>query len=256
MSLEPVITGDPHVFAHNEERAAINDLTEEVSVVLPEAKNAAYSAKQASLKAEADADQVELVLEQAFAAGFTTDPIDPDILVTADNGGLLDPNTASLVLTEGTELRSAIESTFDDVFAEYAPGTELGYASRLTTFTTTNVSATSGGEIPAMTLSIVGTGRPVDILFNVPAVFHSVVDTSVSVCLLVNGAFSTSYDSQLAVGFSPKNNNGPTLTLRRRILLTDGTTYNFGIRVVGGAAGTCTLVAAGYAPIELIATSR
>lgn len=147
----------------------------------------------------------------------------------------------------------AVEQAVQD----HTPGIELGSVQRTANFTTTNtVSTSTAGDIPSFSIAVVGEGRPVDLRFHAPAVYHSVANTIVFASIVANGSVAGA-NSQLGGTFSPLTNNGPSLSITHRTgVLTDGVTYTFTLRIWGAVAGTCTLVAAGYCPIEFTATSR
>lgn len=138
----------------------------------------------------------------------------------------------------------------------YPPGAELGYQERTTNDTTTNTSRTSASSntISGLTVSsIVGTGQAVDIEFFCSAVVHSVVNTYIGVDLVVTG---TGNAEQLAAVSVPDTSTGRTLVLRRRKVLTAGTTYSFDAGKYVGAAGTGTYAATATNPMHLSVTCR
>lgn len=67
-------------------------------------------ATAAAAAADLDAAQIATTLQQALAAGLAPDPGDGDVLVVADNGGVLDPNTAALVDDPGSALRASLNT--------------------------------------------------------------------------------------------------------------------------------------------------
>lgn len=132
--------------------------------------------------------------------------------------------------------------------------TELGYAERTTNDTTTNTAYASAAsnKISGLSVTVVGEGLPVLIEFFATIAYHSVANTSVSAALVVNGATTS---GQAATVFSPSTSAGPSLILRRRMVLTAGTSYTFEIGKYVGAAGTGTYFAGANFPMHL-AVSR
>lgn len=142
-----------------------------------------------------------------------------------------------------------------EAFESQVPGTELGFAEKVNAFTTTNTNASTVTPITGLTLALVGKGRPVDIEFYAPNVYHSVANTAVGFELIVNNAILNASGQTGSVS-SPQTNAGRSFYMKKRLVLVDGTNYAFGVSVYGGAAGNCSLTAAGFAQITLSATSR
>lgn len=138
-----------------------------------------------------------------------------------------------------------------DYLTDQAPGVELAYDERTTTFTTTNTSIGStaaASKVTGLSISVVGTGRPVRIDFQA-SVHHSVASTAVFPYILRDGVYV-----RLGSVSSPQTGTGRTLYFFSREVLTDGVTYTYEVGVAGGAAGTSTLSAAAEFPITLTAT--
>lgn len=169
--------------------------------------------------------------------------------------------TAAAAAADVAALDASLPTTIDDAVAAaveaHTPGIELGAASRTSNFTTTNTSATnSGGDIPGLSVTVVGKGRPVDVRFHCPGAFHSVANTGVSVVTIRDGN-PTGADNQIGSVLSALTTTGPSLTIvRRTSVLVAGTSYTFTARAWAAAAGTLTLVGAAYCPIELTVTAR
>lgn len=176
-------------------------------------------------------------------------------------------------LTAATDLSGVagtdVAATVDDVAAmvsslvlqevqDHTPGIDLGTASRTSAFTTTNTTAGNGslGLITGLTVTITGTGRPVDVRFTAPAVYHSVANTFVGVSINAGNPLAAT-NATFASSQSTLTNNGNGLEATLRTpALNVGQSYTFQVNVWGGAAGTCTLAAAAYGPIQLAVTSR
>jgi hypothetical protein len=131
--------------------------------------------------------------------------------------------------------------------------TELGYEERTTNDTTTNTAyaSTTSNKISGLSVTVVGQGLPVLIEFFCPGVFHSVAATGVSVALITNGALTS---GQLATVDSSATNKSRALIMRRRMLLTAGTSYTFEVGKYVDAAGTGTYTAVADAPMYLAVT--
>lgn len=152
--------------------------------------------------------------------------------------------------------QAATDAQVEQALETYAPGTELGYASRATTFTTTNTASNlAAGNITGLSVTFTGQGRPVDLRFQACSVYHSVANTHVSVVLLGNAGV-TDPNNQIGAVASTLTTTGPSLVITRRTgVLTAGVSYTFLARA-WAAAGTSTFVAASYCPLELTVTSR
>lgn len=162
------------------------------------------------------------------------------------------------VVVEASAAAAMVNSLVEQAVQDHTPGIELGIASRTSAFTTTNTTAGNGalGLIPGLTVTVTGAGRPVDVRFTAPAVYHSVANTFVGVSInagnplaATNATFASSQST------STSNGNGLEATLRTATL-NNGQSYTFQVNVWGAAAGTCTLAAAAYGPIQLTVTSR
>lgn len=142
----------------------------------------------------------------------------------------------------------------EDILSTYAGGSVQDYASRDTTFTTTNTalgSTAAAALIGGLELSVVGTGRPVDIMFNLPF-RHSVANTGVGVYLVTSqdgAADSGTLFKRAAIGHSYGAAQAFNRTLSGiwtvETVLNSLYTFKFG--VYGAAAGTVTMETLGYA---------
>lgn len=152
---------------------------------------------------------------------------------------------------------NVLEDTVNDLVNTYVPGTEMGYAERLTNFTTTATSVATAVDITGLTVTVVGHGRPADIEFYAPSVSHSVSGTQVSLIFYVNGSY-TSGQGQVTQVFSNSTTSGVLGYLKRRSVLSDGVTYNISVRPYAyQVAGTTTIGSlGGYQPIFLSVTAR
>lgn len=125
---------------------------------------------------------------------------------------------------------------------------ELGYAERTTSDTTTNTSygSAASNKISGLSVTVTGEGLPVYVEFYCPVVTHSVAGTGVNSVLLINGAVTGGQlDGQLDKNAS---------TMRRRVVLTAGTSYTFEVGKYVAAAGTGTWSAAADFPMHLAVT--
>lgn len=144
--------------------------------------------------------------------------VGPDGAVMAAGLPTADPDLAGALWSDaGTVKVSGAGSS---------PRGELGYAERTTADTTSNgtiANATqAGNKMTGLAVTVVGKGRPVEIEFHTPAVWHSTANNYVGVALLMDGV-------QVAIGqaSSPSNASGRSLTVKARKVLTDGQSYTF-----------------------------
>jgi hypothetical protein len=132
---------------------------------------------------------------------------------------------------------------------------ELGYAERTTSDTTTNTAygSVASNKISGLSVTVVGEGLPVLVEFFAPQVLHSVQGNDVAAVLLTNGAVT---GGQFAVaGTSGATADvGPAFILRRRLLLASGTSYTFEVGKFAIQAGTATYVAGADFPMHLSVT--
>lgn len=170
-------------------------------------------------------------------------------------GVLGDAGSAAFAALTGSG--GAVSFAVEEQVEGHIPGTDLGTVLRATSATSTTTAATDpAGDLTGLSVTVVGQGRPVDVRFHAPGVYHSVANTLVSVILMCNGEV-VGTNNQIGTENSPRTDNGPSMSISRRTgILTTGTSYTFSVRLWGAAAGTSTLVAASFCPIELAVTSR
>jgi hypothetical protein len=151
---------------------------------------------------------------------------------------------------------ASIDAAVEEAVEAHTPGIELGYASRTTTYTTTStVTGASAVTITGLSVTVTGQGRPVDVRFYCPSVYHSVANTFVGAS--VNTGNPVGVNANLMAQQSTLVNNGPSILIDYRTgILTLGASYTFQVSVWGAVAGTSTFVAASYCPMELSVTSR
>lgn len=183
-----------------------------------------------------------------------------------------DWNSGYFALTTNTDLKSvagtdvAIEvdqaaamvaTLVQQEIENHTPGIDLGSTTRTSNaMSTTVVSTNAAGDIANLSLNITGQGRPVDVRFHAPGVYHSTANALVSVILICNNNVNDT-NNQIGTENSPLTNNGPSMSITRRTgVLAAGASYTFKVRLWGAVAGTSTLVAASFCPIELTVTSR
>jgi hypothetical protein len=152
------------------------------------------------------------------------------------------------------DLAARTDSDNPDSYAA-AFTSELGYAERVTSDTTTNTSyaASTSNKISGLSVTLTGEGLPVLVEFYCPQVLHSVTGDDVGVVLLVNGAVT---GGQFAVaGTSTASADlGASLVLRRRLVLADGDSTTFEVGKFAVQAGTATYVAGADYPMHLAVT--
>lgn len=135
-------------------------------------------------------------------------------------------------------------SAFEDT------STELGYAERTTVDTTTSTSYASApsNKISGLSVTVVGEGLAVSVEFFCPGVKHSTAGVGVASALVLNGALT---GGQIGLGDSDSTANSRTLIMRRRMILTAGTSYTFEVGKYVMSAGTGTYDAAADFPMHL-----
>lgn len=154
----------------------------------------------------------------------------------------------------GTDAAPYVISVDPDLLLDYQPGLEIGYDEVVST-TTYTATAAGSQMVPGLSITVVGTGRPVDVEFFAPSVRHSVASTDVSAGIRANGSGLVA-ESQLGTVSSPSTTVGRSLYVKERVVLADGVSYTFDVTIWSGAAGTATLVAAGYVRVYLAITNR
>lgn len=137
-------------------------------------------------------------------------------------------------------------------------GTQLGYAEQIANFVTTNTSAAStlaASTVTSLSVTVEGTGAPVEVEFFAPAVYHSVADTAITAYLIVNDTVGGATGAA-GVASSPSATSGRLIGFNRRIVLADGVSYTFTVGLAGAVAGLTNLVASPGAPASLSVTAR
>jgi hypothetical protein len=135
-------------------------------------------------------------------------------------------------------------------FAVVPNGAELGYAETSTTKTTTNTGSPVADKISGLSLTVVGTGRPVEIRFACPGVLNSATTNWTMAAILIGGVkwqANTYYANVTSVGV------GAEVSMRK--VLTAGTSYTFEVGV-SVSAGTGTLAALAGNTMYLSAVER
>lgn len=114
--------------------------------------------------------------------------------------------------------------------------TELGYDERGSNFFTTNTaifSTAAASLIGGLSVTVVGTGDPVSVEFYAPAVGHTSA-AIVTSYFVVNGDITHAL-SQYKNWATGQGEGG---TMRRRMVLTNGTSYTIQVGLAGAVAGT------------------
>lgn len=130
---------------------------------------------------------------------------------------------------------------------------ELGYAERVTDDTTTNtvIGSAPANKISGLAVTVVGSGKAVDIEVFCAAAYHTVANTYAGLAILQDGA-----QIQLVQTSSPATANGRVLYGKVRKVLTAGQSYTFEVGKYCGAVGTATFAAAAGFPMSLVVTER
>lgn len=133
-------------------------------------------------------------------------------------------------------------------------GAELGYAERTSDDTTTNGTIGNaslvGNRMSGLAVTVVGTGKPVDIEFWCAGVRNSTGSNYAGAVLLQNGV-------QITAGtvLSTSTSVGQIMTLKIRKTLTANTSYTFEVGKYG-QGGTTTYIGNATFPMYLAVTSR
>jgi hypothetical protein len=166
-----------------------------------------------------------------------------------------DPNFAATITT-ALAAKAATADVSALVAAElagYQPGLEVGYAERTTSATSAQTAPNATGTISGLSVTVVGTGRPVDIRFGASLSWNSVANKNVFASLMVNGGAT----GAAAADSSPATNTGPRLEFTRRMVLTNGVSYTFTVALYTEAGGgTVTAFANSTYPMSLSVTNR
>jgi hypothetical protein len=139
------------------------------------------------------------------------------------------------------EISTAISGHSSDV--DLHTGQELGYAERTTTDSTTNLaddnSTLNANLIAGLSVSVVGSGRPVEVEFYAPLVTHSVLNGVIYGTIMANGVRIAQVPT---LAIKAGTGQGP-LIVKRRMVLTDGVSYTFTAAKTMDTAGTGTYYA-------------
>lgn len=180
MPLDPVVEGAPHVQAHNDERALINE--------------------------------IEL---------RTTD--------------------------------AALDARVEEALEDFTPGVQAAIAKLETSVTFTD-AAYPGSPIPGLAINVLGNGRPVELKLVCPSITHTVAGAAVNLQILAD--YSLSPLNTLSTVVLPVAGKGNGFIMEREVVIPDGVTKTFYIYGYSDTAGTSTLVAANYCPVEFKAIRR
>jgi hypothetical protein len=137
------------------------------------------------------------------------------------------------------------------VFAVVPAGQELGYAEFTSTKTSTNTTSWINDKISGLSLTIVGTGRPVEIEVFSSAIRSDTADKYVILGLIEDGSATAS-----GTRVFRRANIGEFVSIRRRRVLAAGTSYTFeaGVQVESGV--TASVIGGATAPTFLAVTER
>lgn len=206
------------------------------------------------------ADEDGAVAAETTRAQAAEAALGTQITTEASTRATADTTLQTNITTEATtraNADTAFDTRLDVLEAATAPGKELGYAERTTTHTTTATTAAGAADISGLSVTVTGTGRPVEANFYTSSVTHSVANSNVSAFISVNGAVGGSL-GQFGGQSSPSTTAGlgDALNLTRRVVLTDGVSYTFTVRVFSLVAGTSSIYGAAGVPMSLAVTAR
>lgn len=153
---------------------------------------------------------------------------------------------AARVADATSATRAAVDAVVEQAVESHTPGIELGYAERATTFTSTTNAA-----ITTLSITVTGTGRPIEVTFFCTRVWHSVANTLVAARIRKDSVIM-----QEGSIISPLTTAGPSLLVRHIETLGVGVQATYDVQVFQGAAGTMTFSAASNTKMLLTAVSR
>jgi hypothetical protein len=140
---------------------------------------------------------------------------------------------------------ATIDAAVEEAVEAHTPGATLGFAERATVFT-----ATANSDIPTLSVTVIGQGRPVDVRFYCSRAYHSVANTLISARIKRNGTIV-----QEGSILSPVTTGGPSMHVLHTETLTNGVSYTYTVQAFQGAAGTMTFGVT-LGPMHLSVTSR
>ncbi len=196
-----------------------------------------------------------------FAIGTRIDfvQVNTGMLTVAAGVGVTVSSASGLVMPRQWSIARLVKTASDSWLLEAdngVSGVEIGYAERTTSDTTTNTvlaSATSN-KISGLSVTVTGTGRPVEIEFFCPLCYHSSTAAKfVGAAILINGSET---GAQLGTVDSATTGAGRTLIVRRRIVLTSGSSYTFEVGKWIESAGTGNYLVGADFPMHLSVVSR
>lgn len=143
------------------------------------------------------------------------------------------------------EITGQVSAAVINAVGSHIPGAEMGHAESTSGATTTVVYPTLQ-IISSLTLTVSGTGRPVDIEWYMPLFYHSVANTIVYGAMVTQivGSGTNVYE-QVVAHRSAQTNGSNGFYVKRRKVLVAGTAYTMAFYVAGSAAGTTSYGASG-----------
>ncbi len=140
-----------------------------------------------------------------------------------------------------------VDTLVAEAVETHTPGIELGYAERTSSFVTA-----ANGLITALSVTVVGQGRPADIEFYCAQVTHTVNGAYVQ-GVLIHGAGTQIQGHGEIIS---NTTLGRPIHVKTRMTLTDGVSYTFSVNTTMANAGTATWLGSATRPMWLAATSR
>lgn len=145
---------------------------------------------------------------------------------------LADPASVS-----GEMINTTVETQVAEAVEGLAPGIQLAYKEMAYGASGTEVYPTAF-NLPPLTLTVVGQGRPVEIEFYVPALYHSVANGGCFGAIFSQITGGSIVYEQVIEHYSPKTDRGPALTVKKTKTLVADTEYTFAFYLGGLVAGT------------------
>lgn len=174
---------------------------------------------------------VDRILNNPSSAPATT----LDGKITAANETQVPPLVEALV---PGEVADAVDG--------HVPGSSLGYVERASSYVVTNVAPALAAST-AMGLTVTGAGRPVELEFYVPEIYHSVVGTRVVIGIAYQRDSIYQGNLRYVSKRSYSDTEGDQMIVKSQLMLTSGHEYFFYPVFGAFAAGTTSLKVSGAA---------
>jgi hypothetical protein len=211
------------------------------------------------LRVDASGGPLTVTLPSAagsLGAAYTFARVDsaPGNLVTiaTTSGQTIDGSSSQVLVFKGHSMMVVSDGSNWLIVESNYRGTELGYAESVTNASTTNTatgnSALAANVVPGLSVTVVGAGRPVLAEFMGSGVNVANAGVNFGAALLVNGA-NQKWEFNTNPPITSSGDSVP-LPVRRRLVLTAGTSYTFQVGM-WTASGTVFFIANATQPMFL-----